>query len=46
VCNKLAEEKSWTELGLEFPEKKIRFDVVFSDEWQRELNNLLASSGK
>jgi type III restriction enzyme len=41
VCNKLAEEKSLSELGLEFPEKKIQFKVVFSDEWQRELNNLL-----
>lgn len=40
LCNKLAEEKSWTELGLEFPDKKIRFDVVFEDEWQRKLNAL------
>jgi len=40
LCNKLAEEKSWTELGLEFPDKKIRFEVVFEDEWKRKLNAL------
>ena len=34
-CNKLAEEKSWAELGLEFPEKKLVFEIVFEDEWRR-----------
>ena len=42
LCNKLAEEKSWTELGLEFPERKIVFELVFGDEWQRKLNSVLA----
>ena len=41
LCNKLAEEKSWTELGLEFPERKIVFELVFGDEWQKKLNVLL-----
>ncbi|MGA2280675.1 MAG: hypothetical protein ABSG80_10280 [Verrucomicrobiota bacterium] len=41
LCNKLAEEKSWTELGLEFPERKIVFELVFGDEWQKVLNRLL-----
>ena len=41
LCNKLAEEKSWTELGLEFPERKIVFELVFGDEWQKKLNGLL-----
>jgi type III restriction enzyme len=41
LCNKLAEEKSWTELGLEFPERKIVFELVFGDEWQKKLNELL-----
>ena len=43
LCNRLAEEKSWTELGLEFPEKKFVFKLVFSDEWQKELNALFGS---
>lgn len=43
LCNKLAEEKSWSELGLELPDKKIRFEVVFEDEWQRKLNALFGS---
>jgi len=41
LCNKLAEAKSWTELGLEFPERKIVFELVFGDEWQRKLNVIL-----
>jgi len=41
VCNKLAEEKSWTELGLEFPERKIVFELIYGDEWQKVLNRLL-----
>jgi type III restriction enzyme len=41
LCNKLAEQKSWTELGLEFPEHKIVFELVYGDEWQKVLNGLL-----
>lgn len=41
LCNKLAEEKSWTELGLEFLERKIVFELVYGDEWQKVLNGLL-----
>ncbi len=40
LCNKLAEEKSWSELGLEFPEKKVVFEIIFEDEWQRKINEL------
>jgi type III restriction enzyme len=43
LCNKLAEEKSWTELGLEFPERKIVFELIFGDEWQKKLNGLFGS---
>ena len=42
LCNQLAEAKSWIELGLEFPERKIVFELVFGDEWQRKLNSILA----
>jgi type III restriction enzyme len=41
LCNKLAEEKSWTELGLEFPERTIVFELIYGDEWQKVLNRLL-----
>jgi type III restriction enzyme len=41
LCNKLAEEKSWTELGLEFPEHKMVFQLVHGDEWQKVLNVVL-----
>lgn len=41
LCNKLAEEKSWTELGLEFPERKMVFELVHGDEWQKVLNVVL-----
>lgn len=41
LCNKLAEAKSWTELGLEFPERKIVFELVYGNEWQKVLNGLL-----
>lgn len=44
LCNKLVEEKSWTELGLEFPERKIVFELVFGDEWQKKLNGLFGRS--
>ena len=43
LCNKLAEQKSWTELGLEFPEKKFVFEVIYEDEWRRKLNTLFAA---
>ncbi|MFZ5802924.1 MAG: DEAD/DEAH box helicase [Candidatus Omnitrophota bacterium] len=42
VCNKLAEERSWTELGLSLPERKIIFEVVSEDEWQQKINEMLA----
>lgn len=42
ICNKLAEERSWTELGLSLPERKIIFEVVSEEEWQRKINELLA----
>jgi len=41
LCNKLAEAKSWTELGLEFPGRRIVFELVYGDEWQKVLNRLL-----
>ncbi len=42
LCNKLAEEKSWTELGLSFPEKKVMFEVISEDEWQKKINEIFS----
>lgn len=42
LCNELGEEKSWTELKLEFPEKKVVFEVIFEDEWRRRILALFA----
>ena len=36
LCNKL----SWEELGEEFPDKKVHFQVIFENEWERALNEL------
>ncbi len=41
ICNHLAEQKRWIELGLSFPERKIIFEVIYEDEWQRKINELL-----
>ncbi len=46
ICNKLAEEKSWTELGLSLPERKVIFEVVSEDQWERKLNELFSSHAK
>lgn len=42
LCNKVAEAKSMGELGLSFDDKKVRFEVVFEDEWQRKLNEMIS----
>ncbi|WP_153127482.1 DEAD/DEAH box helicase [Peribacillus tepidiphilus] len=40
LCNELGREMSWNELGLEFDEKVIEFQVVFDNEWQRRFNEM------
>lgn len=40
LCNDLAKKMSWDQLGQEFPEKKVRFQVVKEDEWERVINEL------
>jgi type III restriction enzyme len=39
-CNKLGQQKDWRELNLEFPEKKIEFQVIFGDEWESKINKI------
>lgn len=36
LCNKL----SWNQLGLKFPDKKVHFQVIFENEWERAINEL------
>lgn len=43
LCQDHYEEKSWSELGLEFPEKRVVFKVIFEDEWKQRINELFAA---
>lgn len=42
LCNELGAKKPWKELFDEFPDQNFEFQVVYSDEWQNEINKLLA----
>jgi type III restriction enzyme len=42
LCNELGRETSWNELGLEFGDKKIEFQVIFGNEWEKKINELFA----
>ena len=43
LCNEAFEERSWSELGLEFPQKKVVFQIVYSDEWHARLDALFTA---
>ena len=40
ICNDIGIEKSWNELGMEFPEKKVIFKIIFDNEWRARINEL------
>jgi type III restriction enzyme len=40
LCNELGTKKAWKELGLDFKDKKVNFQVIFEDEWQNKINKL------
>ncbi|MDY0142093.1 MAG: DEAD/DEAH box helicase family protein [Bacteroidales bacterium] len=40
LCNELGIKKAWKELDLDFPDKKIQFQVVFDDEWKNKINKI------
>jgi type III restriction enzyme len=42
LCNKHAQKKTWNELVPAMRDKEITYDVVYQDEWQKRLNELLA----
>jgi type III restriction enzyme len=40
-CNELGAKKAWKELFDEFPDHDFEFQVVFEDEWQNKINQLM-----
>ena len=41
LCNELGAKKPWKELFEEFPDHDFNFQVVFEDEWQNRINELM-----
>ncbi|MCC7532857.1 MAG: DEAD/DEAH box helicase family protein [Bacteroidia bacterium] len=41
LCNELGAKKAWKELFDEFPDHDFEFQVVFEDEWQNKINQLM-----
>jgi len=41
LCKELGARKAWKELFDEFPDHDFEFQVVFEDEWQNKINQLL-----
>ena len=42
LCNEHAKRKTWSQLVPAMRDKGITFEVVFQDEWEKRLNELLA----
>ena len=42
LCNKHAKKRAWKQLVPAMRHKEIRYEVVFQDEWEKRLNELLA----
>ncbi len=42
LCNKHAKRKRWNELAPTMRDKEITYEIVFQDEWEKRLNELLA----
>jgi type III restriction enzyme len=40
LCNQMGIKKAWKELDLDFPDKKVNFQVIFEDEWQNKINKI------
>lgn len=41
LCNELGAKKAWKELIDDFPDHDFVFQVIFEDEWENEINQLL-----
>lgn len=42
LCNQHAKKKAWNDLVPAMRDKEISYEVVFQDEWEKRLNELLA----
>lgn len=42
LCNELGVKKAWKELFDEFPDHDFQFQVVFEDEWQNKINQIIS----
>ena len=42
LCNELGKKITWAELGLEFPNRQVQFQVVMADEWERVIQELFS----
>jgi len=42
LCNELGIKKAWKELDLSFPDKRIKFQVIYEDEWQSKINKIFS----
>jgi type III restriction enzyme len=40
LCNQLGTKLPWRELDLDFPDKKVNFQVIFEDEWKNKINRI------
>jgi type III restriction enzyme len=40
LCNQMGIKKAWKELDLDFPDKKVNFQVIFEDEWKNKINKI------
>ena len=41
ICNELGQKMQWRELQQEFFGSRIEFKLIFEDEWQRKINEIL-----
>jgi len=44
LCNELGTKKAWKELFNEFSDHNFEFQVVFGDEWENKINELMKGS--
>lgn len=42
LCNELGAKKAWADLFHEFPDRNFEFQVLFGDEWQNKINEIVA----
>jgi type III restriction enzyme len=43
LCNDIGIKVKWNELGLDFPEQKFEFQVIFGDEWKSAINKIFSN---